>query len=381
MIFWISKKHENDGDEEEVASAIDTYMLFHVIGKNPANATRLELQRYRSRIHKVYPNWEATREWARQIRQEVLSAPSAPQANSFDATVLALETVADRYGRFQDSECRDLKGLLMKDEFLINGKPSGRVKLDAFYRSALNGNWQFNERAEYLRQLGALDESDPESPSVIIPNYVNGPSNCVASSKFYSVCCIDECEGLLGHLERDIAAPEASPERIMELVSALPSSTMPAPQEIPASLSRRLFDIAALNGGKVPLHTRLFAQWIHHVYPRECPYPHLSGTTNPLTRQDMRQQTGGVTTRTDKETMLWHVEQAKLRKPSEDTEIPWSMDDEHFIIRMERPQGRRVSAAHAMMSLGALASIAMYLVRTTSTAMSCVSSKDEKHFV
>merc|ERR1719476_151630 len=30
----------------------------------------------------------------------------------------------------------------------------------------------------------------------------------------------------------------------------------------------------------VPLHGRLFAQWLHHAYPRECPYPHLSGTVS-----------------------------------------------------------------------------------------------------
>merc|ERR1719237_375644 len=93
---------------------------------------------------------------------------------------------------------------------------SGRVRLNAFYTSALEGSWQFSEHIDYLRQLGALDESDPQRPSVIIPNYINSPSNCVASSKFYSVCCIDECEALLGHLETHIAAPEASSAFIAE---------------------------------------------------------------------------------------------------------------------------------------------------------------------
>ena len=30
---------------------------------------------------------------------------------------------------------------------------------------------------------------------------VNSQSNCVASSSIYSVCCINECEALLGHVE------------------------------------------------------------------------------------------------------------------------------------------------------------------------------------
>jgi len=372
--------HEDEGSEEEVASVIDTFMLFHVIGKDPSNVTKTDLKRYQSRIHKVYPTWEATREWARNIRTEMLSAPGAPASNTFAGSVVALEAVADRYGKFQDSECRDLKALLMKDEYMINGKPSGRVKLDAFYRSALEGNWQFNERVEYLRSLGALDESDPESPSVVIPNYINSPSNCVASSKFYSVCCIDECESLMGHLERNIAAPEASPERILELVSALPSSTLAAPHEISEPLKARLQDIAAPHGGKVPLHTRLFTQWMHHVYPRECQYPHLSGTTKPLTRQEMKELTGGAT-KTDKETMEWHVAQGK-RKPVEHVEIPWSHEDEHLVWRPTRKESRSFSSvARGLMSCGAVVSIAMYLVRTTWAAVGSVSVKDEKHFV
>ena len=28
----------------------------------------------------------------------------------------------------------------------------------------------------------------------------------------------------------------------------------------------------------MPLHGRLFAQWMHHAFPRHCPFPHVSGT-------------------------------------------------------------------------------------------------------
>merc|ERR1712187_131061 len=26
----------------------------------------------------------------------------------------------------------------------------------------------------------------------------------------------------------------------------------------------------------VPLHSRLFAQWLHHVFPADCVYPHIT---------------------------------------------------------------------------------------------------------
>merc|ERR1711957_460218 len=88
---------------------------------------------------------------------------------------------------------------------------SGRVPLDRFYAGGVDdASWQFLESVPYLEQLGALDNADPQHMSVIISNYVNSPTNCVASSKFYSVCCVDECDSLLSTLEGRIAAPEAS---------------------------------------------------------------------------------------------------------------------------------------------------------------------------
>merc|ERR1712048_1223009 len=45
----------------------------------------------------------------------------------------------------------------------------------------------------------------------------------------------------------------------------------------------QLHDIArASPGGLVPLHGRLFAQWLHYAFPRECPFPHRSGETVAL---------------------------------------------------------------------------------------------------
>merc|ERR1719161_911295 len=130
---------------------------------------------------------------------------------------------------------------------------TGRVTLASFYGSALNnGSWQFMESVPYLRQLGALDDSDPAQMSVIIPNYINSPSNCVASSKFYKVCCIDECDSLLAHLEAKIDAPHASPETIAKLVSALSSSTIAAPRTLPSGLVWRLEDVAGQHDGLVP---------------------------------------------------------------------------------------------------------------------------------
>merc|ERR1719413_222807 len=84
----------------------------------------------------------------------------------------------------------------------------------------------------------------------------------------------------------------ASPGRIAELVAGLPSDTVDAPRNLSEPLLSRLGEIADHHNGLVPLHGRLFAQWLHHAYPLECPYPHEAGTTNPSAwTQDSEQVT------------------------------------------------------------------------------------------
>merc|ERR1719410_1713050 len=241
-----------------------------------------------SKINKVYPTWPATQKFLREVR-----AGSSLHRSYFTRSDVEaiLEEVFDQYGHWQDRECQDLKRQMLELEdrsIGING--SGRVRLTDFYSSALHdGNWQFSETSEYLAQNGALDNHGAQR--VIIATYINSPSNCIASSKFYSVCCINECEDLMDHIEHHFAAPTATPTEIVKLVSALPSSTVAAGRQLPEVLMRRLDEIASRHDGHVPLHGRLFAQWMHHAYPRECPYPHISGTTRPQTVKEYRAQT------------------------------------------------------------------------------------------
>merc|ERR1711879_43634 len=86
--------------------------------------------------------------------------------------------------------------------------------------------------------------------------------------------------------------PDAEPSRLAEVVAALGSSTVQAPRNLNAPLLYRLNEIAEGHGGTVPLHGRLFAQWMHHAYPRECPFPHVSGTKNPQTPSEWIEENG-----------------------------------------------------------------------------------------
>merc|ERR1719379_1109680 len=245
-------------------------------------------RKVRDQIEAVYPTFPDTQKFTRDVQQSVM-----PNRDYFYlAEVMSVvDEIQDRYGRWQNSECLTLKKNLMDIEDKGVGG-AGRVRLADFYDAALNkGRWEFVETADYLRTIGALDDTDPTDLKVIIPNYVNAPANCVAGASYYSVCCIDECDNLLGHLEKAFAAPEATPEQILAAVRALPSSSLSAPRTLAPWLERRLYDVAKHHGGTVPLHGRLFGQWMHYAYPRECTYPHRLGETKMQKAMEFKEQT------------------------------------------------------------------------------------------
>jgi len=275
----------------------------------------------------LYPSWGEVVDFVRNVRQE--STHGRLSLSSTDVSDIVTR-IGDQYGRWQAWECRDLKRSLLA----IEDDGTGRVSLSKFYDRALNhGQWQFAESRSYLRTLGALDESNPANPRVIVANYVLSPSNCVASSKYYSVCCIDECEDLIGHLEQEIRAPVAKPDRIAGLVAALASPTTLANRTLPDQLLRRLDEIAADNGGVVSLHGRLFAQWMHHAYPRECPFPHVSGTTMHWTVEAYVESTGNDATASEEEMTRFIGALSREGSDADEKGINWSSEDELYVER------------------------------------------------
>merc|ERR1719254_223518 len=108
----------------------------------------------------------------------------------------------------------------------------------------------------------------------------------------------------MSSLERSIGAPTATPGQIADVVAGLPSDTVEAPRLIKAAQLERLEEIATQHGGSVPLHGRLFGQWMHHMYPRECPFPHVSNTTNPISPDEWKKN-GGDDVATEDELKLY----------------------------------------------------------------------------
>merc|ERR1719235_2496662 len=226
------------------------------------------------------PQWGEVTSFARGEAQRYLyerKDRKNPFAESRVATTFTFEDVQSitrsitaGFGHWWEQECQGIKSNLMA----LDTEESGRVKLSKFYRANFDGEWRFGESEAYLRELGALDDSSFwRGPQVLIPNYLLAASNCIVASTYYLVCCINECESLLQHVEDHIQAPVASLEQLVPVVESLFMDANP----LTAALRSQLDRIAETHRGRVPLHGRLFAQWMHYAFPQECPFPHPAG--------------------------------------------------------------------------------------------------------
>lgn len=170
--------------------------------------------------------------------------------------------------------------------------------------------------------------------------------------------------GLDGPYEREIAAPAASPARIVELVTSLPSSTVEAPRNMSEAMLQRLGEVAAKHNGGVLLHGRLFAQWLHHAYPRECPFPHIQGATSFMAPVDY-QIASGVNVKMSEASLRHHSmdqEGASLDGESEEDLLPWHPKEEHVVepldgvsamlLRQAKPAGRSLKLVGVVVSIG-----------------------------
>jgi hypothetical protein len=326
--------------EAQANEMLDTYMTAFILGENLTNLTSYDARSLNDEMPEVFSSWGETQALVRRIRSSMTVGSNATEGSSprysFSALAKIVQAIGEEYGSFQDVECQQLKSALVK----MDPSGNGRVKLSDFYQPSLGGNWQFQESVAYLRHVGALDETDADSKSVILVNYLHSHANCIASSGYYSVCCKNECESLLGHLEEKIAAPEARPTTIAALVENLPSPTVNHSRKLSPHLVARLDDIAAMHDGMVPLHARLFSQWMHHAYPRECPYPHVSGTTNQQSLDDWALETGleGVASEEEmREFTTNRKEETQAKDPEENDRImaslPWSPEEELLVVR------------------------------------------------
>jgi hypothetical protein len=315
-------------DAEQLDKVFKSYLLIFAVGNRKTMWNATQHFKQQKGIKKMWPGWYDREAMVKDLHRnrayQISSAanPFAARQFSFEESVHVMAVVSRGFGEVHETECQDLKeGLSGLD---VSG--TGRVPLKQFWAKKRIGYWHLHESTEYLRRLGALDESSARGPQVIIPNYVTAVSNCDAASDYFAICCRHECEEILDKLEGKIASPSATPARILQLVKDISSPTIAAPRTLNSNLEKALEDAGALHGGMVQLHGRLFAQWLHYAFPYECPYPHMSRTHKPLTPSQLQSQAGFKLSVTKEE--INATAQAEVDEAIDDELSMWTLDEE-----------------------------------------------------
>jgi len=364
---------------EQVRNVIDKWMATSLIGGALPNLTDEELLTASANLGDFFPFWEQLSLWIRDVQDNVAyrrrahENPFVGGALTFKAAGHVVSELPRQFDRWHHSSCLGLKHTLLE---LEDTRGSGRVSLVKFYSS---NNWHFAETPEYLRMLGALDESNPKRMRVIVPNYLSGRNQCVEASGLHSACCKDECEALLAEVEQGIAAPTGSPEEIARLVSQISSDTVIAPRNLTGQLLSKLQEVSRHHGGRVPLHGRLFSQWMHHAFPNECPHPHVSGTTVRKTPEELERE-GVEAAVSDEERDQFAAAFAAGQESTEagvEEGLPWSDEEELLAYDLgEQPASWEIGFRH----LGRVLLLAAFLstvVVSAGSALRAVQGADK----
>lgn len=348
------------GKDAPIGRALDMYMAAYLLGTNTSGVSAKYMKSLTNRMDNFYFAWDQTQSYLNGLLAKDIEGHKGDLR--FPEAARMIENIVDKFGTWQDWECIDMKKNLMTME----EHDTGRVLLSDFYAMTLNGTPQFKESIPFLRELGSLDETEQGTNRVIIPNYLLGRSNCIAKFAFHEVCCLSECESLLGHIERHFAAPLVDPDEMAAAVAALPSATVKAPRELPGLLLHRLKSIASAHSGLVPIHGRLFAQWMHHAYPRECPYPHLTGTTHPMLGAEFRNATKTASYATNAQIVA--AAKQKLRRQGPAHSVPWVYQEEN-VVAAKRADTGPPPALHSIQCLAAFAAFSLAVLNLGRTFM------------
>eukprot|EP00930_Biecheleria_cincta_P013900 TRINITY_DN12180_c0_g1_i1.p1 TRINITY_DN12180_c0_g1~~TRINITY_DN12180_c0_g1_i1.p1 ORF type:complete len:529 (+),score=94.93 TRINITY_DN12180_c0_g1_i1:111-1697(+) len=322
-----------------------TYMAVLVSGPVLEELTVENVKTAVSDMRRMFPRAAQAEQLLNKIANEVAAGKNRL---GFDLVLTILIELGQKIGALEDTECQAMKNLLVSAE---HREGSGRVRLGTFYTLSHH----FSESAEYLRAVGVLDESDPEDPKVLIPNYLANPSNCVTPSGQYSVCCFDECEDLMDQIEKELAAPMGTPDKIISIVSSLGSSNA----TLSPNLLQLLVDVAGHHDGMIPIHGRLLSQWLHQTYPRECQFPHATGVA-ARSSSDMEVSSAAFA---DRIKYLALASQSKTRNSTETNAPMWTMHEELVDKKTFDKHIRRVSFTEDLLLFGTVGFVGFMLAK------------------
>jgi hypothetical protein len=373
LAFKLNNKQLTDAlDLQSFLDVLTSYLITEML-----EGTSNEFAQHaddKKNILELYPHWPTSFEFMQDLVHSQQFA-KLPRLNPFsdhgvyhfdDATRIA-QRVSEVFASWSNHECHEIKEPLVEMDI----HKTGRVKLAQFYGKGQGSGWQYAEASEYLRQLGALDESSTLlGPQVIIPNYVSGMSNCITSAQYYSICCLNECDKVFQHLEASIPSSSATTAQIITAVESMPDVASIESGNVSEALRSKLQEVAAIHNGKVPLHGRLLAQWLHYVFPQDCPFPHVAGTVNPQTPMKFEESLGqDSTTASEEEVEQFLKANSAQLGPSPDAGAAmWNLKEHILDASTPSDQSSSLSSVRGVLrsiaSLGLLAALVSMLWKT-----------------
>merc|ERR1719291_1204111 len=111
------------------------------------------------------------------------------------------------------------------------------------------------------------------------------------------------------------------------------TATLDGSRKLSPKMLQYLDGIASTHQGSVPLHGRLFAQWMHHAYPRECPYPHKAGTTRQQTEEEWLLESGTSILASEEEMFEFINRSTSVSVEDDEGFMPWSTEEELLVHR------------------------------------------------
>jgi len=285
---WLvhSLKTEGTADADTSSSVLRVFMAHYVFTSQKVDSgyvltldNGLDEVNTISRIYSGWPHIDSF------IHGEVAKrkARGASGELTFEDVFEAADKVLMNFQEVSGGMCRDME----KTFTGLEGGMNGSVRHADLIKSPSGS--LFREPEEYLVSLGALDESQADGPRLLMPNYMLGPSNCDGTTSFYDLCCPNDCEAHKMHMERGLMKGPADPLQSVKTVVQQRLASA-----IPDDLLKHLHSLVQANQGQLLIHGRGFADWLHKVFPRDCPKPReadfkgMAGDTVPDANTDFQ---------------------------------------------------------------------------------------------
>eukprot|EP00933_Yihiella_yeosuensis_P004840 TRINITY_DN10923_c0_g1_i1.p1 TRINITY_DN10923_c0_g1~~TRINITY_DN10923_c0_g1_i1.p1 ORF type:complete len:565 (+),score=126.83 TRINITY_DN10923_c0_g1_i1:105-1799(+) len=252
-------KPETIPDDSTLTSVLEVYMGHYIFtSQEDRNGYALTLKKARDEIKALESSYDGWSDIKGFIKDAVNKLGKSGNLNT---SMTAADEVLENFNKVSAALCVDLtKHLTTLPEGITGKVPLSHLRI-------ASGMEFFRESTTYLRDLGALDETDPSKPRVLLPNYIHGPSNCDGTTSFYDLCCPNECEQRLQQFELLVAS---NPDKDS---ASLIAEVIEFESELSEEQKQQLRELVHRKSDHAFLHGRPFAQFLHETFPGECPRP------------------------------------------------------------------------------------------------------------